>query len=120
MESVAEMGGRLIALRRDINNRELEFSRLAAAFARDFDSDPELDTSAVAWIKSECRLSGYAAAERVCVGEQLEQLPGSVDALTDGRIGFAHLALLAWTSAALGDSETAEAFKEDELLGRAE
>src|SRR5438270_3398033 len=120
MEAIAEMGARLVAMRCDINRRELEFSRLAAEFARVFEADPELDTGAVAWIKSECRMSGHAAAERVCVGEQLERLPQSVDALTEGRVGFAHLALLAWTSAALSQSETAQPFSENPLLRRAE
>jgi hypothetical protein len=114
------MGQRLIAMRRDINHRELEFSRLAAEFAGVFDSDPELDTSAVAWLKAECRMSAHAAAERVCVGEQLERLPASTESMAGGRIGFAHLALLAWTSAVLSESETAQPFSESPLLGRAE
>jgi hypothetical protein len=51
-------------------------------------------------------MGGGAAGDRVCVGEQLahlERLGESCVALAAGEIGFAHLALIARTSAAVGE-----------------
>jgi len=47
-------------------------------------------------------MTGGAAADRVCAGEQKERLVQSVAAVAQGEIGFAHFALLARTSAAVG------------------
>ena len=48
-------------------------------------------------------MTGGAAADRVCVAEQREHLADSFAALAEGKIGFAHFALLARTSAAVGE-----------------
>jgi hypothetical protein len=61
-------------------------------------------------------MSGNAAGRSVATGEEASQLPASVDALEDGRIGFAHLALLAGTERALKSAGT---FDERALLGLA-
>src|SRR4029077_1814580 len=58
--------------------------------------------SPIAWIKASCHMPGGAAADRVCVGEQLAKLPESTEALRQGEIGFAHLALSARTAEATG------------------
>ena len=55
-----------------------------------------------------------AAADRVCVGEELEHLDSSAKALAAGEIGFPHLALIARTSVACG-----EKFDEARLLRHA-
>ena len=60
-------------------------------------------------------LPGGAAGDRVCAGEQLDRLGESTVALAEGRIGFAHFALLAKTAAAVG-----ERFDETKLLRKAE
>ena len=48
-------------------------------------------------------MTGGAAGDRVCIGEQLDRLGQSSAAMAAGEIGFGHLALIARTSAALGD-----------------
>src|SRR5260370_28555585 len=94
----AELSGR----RQKIDQDELEFSCLAAQFAQTNEYDEQGFDSPISWLKSVCHMSGGAAADRVCVGEQMERLGESVTALAAGEIGFAHLALMARTSAALG------------------
>jgi hypothetical protein len=44
--------------------------------------------SATTWVSRECQMSKSAAADRLCVGEQLEQLPRVASALSAGEIGF--------------------------------
>jgi hypothetical protein len=59
-------------------------------------------------------MSGGAASARICAGQQVEHLGQSSKAMADGEIGFAHFALIARTSAAVG-----ERLDEAKLLGQA-
>jgi hypothetical protein len=104
----------LIRRRQEIDQDELEFSCLAAQFVATDEYDAQGFDSPISWLKSVCHMSGGAAADRVCVGEQMERLGESVAALAAGEIGFAHLALIARTSAALG-----QRLNEAKLLGQA-
>ncbi|HEX9561084.1 MAG TPA: DUF222 domain-containing protein [Candidatus Dormibacteraeota bacterium] len=108
------MAAELIRRRQEIDQKELEFSYLAAKFAATDEFDEQGFDSAISWLKAVCHMSGGAAADRVCVGEQMERLGESVAALAGGEIGFAHLALIARTSAALG-----QRLDEAKLLGQA-
>ncbi len=40
------------------------------------------------WVRSNCRLSRGSAADRLCVGEQLESLPLVTEALRSGELGY--------------------------------
>jgi Domain of unknown function (DUF222) len=93
---------RLIGLRNSIDLLELEFSRIAGDFAQTEEYDQQGFDSPISWLKENCHMSGGAAADRVCVGEQRERLADSLAAVAEGTIGFAHFALLARTSAAVG------------------
>jgi hypothetical protein len=104
----------LIRRRQEIDQKELEFSCLAAQFAQTDEYDQQGFDSPISWIKQVCHMSGGAAGDRVCVGEQMKRLGPSVAALAAGEIGFAHLALIARTSAAIG-----ERLDEAKLLGQA-
>ncbi len=88
----SELDEELVELRNLINRVELRFSRTAARYAA-FD-DPNVyfagEPTAIGRIKAACRMSGGAAAERVCVGEHADQLEASVEALESGAIGFQH------------------------------
>jgi len=81
----------------------LEFATVAAAFAETDEYDEQGFDSPISWIKANCHLPGGAAADRVCVGEQLENLGESRMALGLGEIGFAHFALIARTAAKVGE-----------------
>ncbi len=81
----------------------LEFAKVAAAFAETDEYDEQGFDSPISWIKANCHLPGGAAADRVCVGEQLYNLGESRMALGLGEIGFAHFALIARTAAKVGE-----------------
>ncbi len=98
-----EIAAELIRRRQKINQDELEFSTLAAAYARTSEYEEQGFDSPISWIKANCHMSGAAAGDRVCIGEQLDRLGQSSAAMEAGEIGFGHLALIARTSAALGD-----------------
>jgi hypothetical protein len=99
-EVIAE---RMVRLRNSIDLLEVAFSSMASDFARSDQYDQEGYDSPISWIKENCHMAGGAAADRVCVGQQLGQLDESSIALARGEIGFAHIALIARTSAAVGE-----------------
>src|SRR5260370_1488983 len=58
---------------------------------------------AIDWMRFNCHMNAGAAANAIAVGEMLERLPESHQAVVDCEIGFAHLATMARTAEALGD-----------------
>ena len=108
------LAAELIRRRREIDELELEFSYLAAKFAATDEYDWQGFESPYAWLKASCHLSGGAASARICAGQQVERLGQSPKAMAEGEIGFAHFALIARTSAAVG-----ERLDEAKLLGQA-
>ena len=98
-----QIASELIWRRQKIDQYELEFSVLAAQFAETDEYDWQGFDSPVAWIKANCHMSGGAAGDRICVGQQLARLDQSSSAMANGEIGFAHFALIARTSAAVGE-----------------
>jgi len=115
-----QVGEELIGLRHACDQLELEFSKLAAEFAATDEAEDQGSVSPIDWIRHQCKMSGYQASERVCVGQEVTILPRGCEALAQGRIGFGHLSLLASTSRALTSSRTASAFDEEELLHSAQ
>jgi hypothetical protein len=104
----------LIRRRQKIDQEELEFSYLAAKFAATDEYDWQGFESPIAWLKANCHMSGGAASARICAGQQVEHLSLSSKAMADGEIGFAHFALIARTSAAVG-----QRLDEAKLVGQA-
>src|SRR5260221_7174881 len=70
--------------------------------------------TAASWIARTCGMSVSSAADRVCVGEQLESLPKVAVALSSGEISFQSASALCHLRERLG--EKAEFFDEDEML----
>ena len=99
--SPPELGERLIELRHGIDLLELRFAREAAAFATTDEYEIQGSTSPIDWVLHQCSMSIGAAARAVATGEAAERLPASVAALQAGRIGFAHLGLIAGTERAV-------------------
>lgn len=99
-----EVGERLIRLRHGIDLLELGFAREAAAFATTDEALAQGSTSPIDWVRHHCAMSVNAPARAVATGEEAPLLPASVAALEAGRIGFAHLALLAGTARAVRGS----------------
>jgi len=117
--SPSDLAGELTHLRHQCDRLELEFSQTAAAFAATDEYDRQGLVSPIHWIRLNCHMGSGAAADRIAVGEQLEDLPASVEAMAGGEIGFTHLALIARTAAAVAESGTSKPFDETPLLKQA-
>src|SRR5258708_19723874 len=85
-----------------IQIRETGIDPLEAVFAngvRRFDKSGEYrDEGALSvteWLRSRCKLSGGAAAERVEVARQLEKLPRTEAAFANGDVGYQHAVVMA-------------------------
>ena len=98
-----DLGQRLTQLAFSVDILNLEFAKVAAAFAETTEYDDQGFDSPISWIKANCHMSGGAAADRVCVGEQLENIGQSRMALGIGEIGFAHFTHIARTAAKVGE-----------------
>ncbi len=96
--SQAALQDELIRLRRAADLLELAFAATASAFDARYDENWGGYPTAINWIRAECRMSSAAAVKAVCVGEEAAAIPLSIAALEQGRLGFAHLSLLAATA----------------------
>src|ERR1700688_2945755 len=92
---------RLIQSRRVIDLQEIAFARETAEFAASNAWDEDGSVSAIDWLRFNCHMNAGAAANAIAVGEMLEQLAESHQAVVNGEIGFAHLAVMARTAEAL-------------------
>ena len=74
--------------------------------------------SAASWIARTCGMSITSAADRLCVGEQLESLPRVAEALGSGEISYQSTSVLCHLREQLGKKldKKAELFDEDEML----
>lgn len=97
----ADLGDDLVGLRHCIDLLELQFAQRAAEFAATDQYEQAGSLSPETWIRHACHMSGVAAAGAVRTGEQAHALPESTTALREGRIGFAHLSMLARTAEAV-------------------
>src|SRR5947208_8145583 len=58
--------------------------------------------SAFTWVASQCQMSKTTAADRLCVGEQLRDLPRIAEALNSGQIGYQAAAVICHLSEQVG------------------
>ena len=114
-----ELASYLTRVQRVIDRLLVKSSQGAAAFADTDEYDNLGSVSPIHWIRVNCHLTGGAAADRVAVGQQLENIPESHHSLLEGEIGFAHLAHTARTAAAIEESGTNKPFDELPLLDKA-
>ena len=87
---------------------------LAARYAATNHYDVAGYVSPIDSIRFNCHLTSQVAGDLVAVGENLERMPESIQAVNQGEIGFAHLKAMARTAAAVGDR-----FSEAKLLEKA-
>jgi hypothetical protein len=90
---------------------QLKASRLAAELAQSGVWDHQGYNNAGDWIRFNCHVTNTVAWDRVLVGETVDRLPGSEQAVYDGEIGYAHLKVMARTADTVG-----KAFDESKLL----
>jgi hypothetical protein len=117
--TIQERVDRMAEQRRALDLQELFFARDAARVAQSMEFQDRGYRSPLDWIKKETRMATGDAADRICVGEQMDAIPDSVDAMVLGEIGFAHLVVIARTADALRSSPTSRGFEERRLLERA-
>jgi hypothetical protein len=107
----ALLAQQLIENQRQVDLLLLEQSRLAAEFVQTDFWDWEGSATPYDWIRINCHLTSNTVSDRVSVGERMSELSRSVEAVQEGQIGFAHLAVMARTADAVG-----KAFDETKLL----
>jgi Domain of unknown function (DUF222) len=113
LTSVAR-GEELRELRAVIDSLEGEFCASAQTFRVQGGHLVDGACTAVGWIGRACQMSSTAAADRLCVGQELESLPRVAEALSQGEIGFQSAAALCHLRDKLGDQR--ELFVEAEML----
>src|SRR3989475_335551 len=59
--------------------------------------------SACTWVAAQCQMSKTTAADRLCVGEQLGNLPRVTEALSSGQIGYQAAAVICHLSEQVGE-----------------
>jgi len=81
-------------LRAAMDSLEESFCSKARMFQLSGGHLAEGAVSVVAWLRNNCKMSGTSAADRVCVGKELESLPRIAQALASGEIGYQSTAVL--------------------------
>src|SRR4030088_672972 len=95
------LGQELIQIQREIDLKQLKFAKLASDFSASNYYEEEGFTTPINWIRFNCHLNQGAAADRVAVGDFVEKLPQSLQAMEAGEIGFAHVVVMARTAEAV-------------------
>ena len=105
---------RLIHKRHLIDLQELSFAQEAAEFAAGTAWEEDGSVSAIDWLRFNCKMTSGAAANSIAVGETMNLLPQSTQAVAEDQIGYAHLTTIVRTADAVG-----ERFEEKRLLEKA-
>jgi Domain of unknown function (DUF222) len=98
----AALGEPLIEIREIIDRSESVFTDGVRRFDRSGEYRADGSLSVIAWLRWRCKLSGGAAAERVTIARQLEQLPKTEAAFATGDLGYQHVAAIARTAEHVG------------------
>src|SRR2546428_13184456 len=98
----ARLGQGLIETRALKDRVEAVFAEGLRRFDKsgDYTADGAIDL--VAWLRSRCKLSGGAAAERLGIARQLQHLPQTSKAFARGEPGDQHVAVPARTAEQVG------------------
>jgi len=110
---------RLEARARAMAMDHLFFAKDAAEFAATEEYQADGSVSPIDWIRIHCHLTGSQAANYVAAGERFDDLPETVLAMAEGKVGFGHMVVMARTANALAASPTARVFDESKLLAKA-
>src|SRR6202158_2136015 len=110
----AEEADELKQIFRQVELLLLRAAGVAARFAAKPYYEEQGFVSPIEWIRFECHQTSTAAADVIAVGENLERLPQTVQAVRDGEIGFPHLKTMARTANFIGGG-----FDETKLLPKA-
>jgi hypothetical protein len=98
----AEAGEELKQLLHQVNLLLIKASGVAARFAATDEYDRWGYASPIDWIRFNCHQTSTVAADLIAVGQKLERVPESTQAVANGEIGFAHLKAMVRTANAVG------------------
>src|SRR5712691_6712576 len=104
-----------IGLRAGIDALEMEFASEVREVHRSGDHLVDGNISATAWVSRTCGMSIPSAADRLCVGEQLESLPMVAEALSRGEIGYQSASVICHLRDKLGEKR--ECLDEEQWIG---
>src|SRR5262245_29571053 len=105
-----DLGAVMTCFRHTIDRLELQFAEMAMEFDGSREWDRAGFNSAADWMRFNCHMNANAAWNAIKVGEQMPELPQTLDAMRAGDIGFAHLATMANTA------DKVKGFDETQLL----
>src|ERR1700694_44602 len=103
------VGDDIKGLLRVDNRVDAECSRRMQRFDKAQGSAPSGALTAQAWLRWQCNFTAATAAERVQVSRQMDSLPETEKAFSQGEISYRHTALIARTASQLGDKFEAHA-----------
>jgi len=118
-EDTRSRGEQLIERARFLSMDQLMFAKEVAEFADTEEYQEWGDTTSIDWIRLHCHMTGPQAANYVAAGEHFDDLPQTVLAMAEGKVGFGHIVAMARTADALAASPTAKVFDEKALLRKA-
>jgi Domain of unknown function (DUF222)/HNH endonuclease len=110
----SEAGAELKQLLYERGLIDLRAAQAAARFAATNEYDRQGYASPIDWIRFNCHQTSTVAADLIAVGQKLERVPESTQAVVNGEIGFAHLKAMVRTANAVGSK-----FDETLLLAKA-
>lgn len=114
----SKLGEGLIATREMKDQLEAVFVEGLGRFDKSGEYTKDGAVDVVAWVRSKCKYSGSAAAERVGMARQLDKLPQTSKAFASGGLAYQHVAVMARTAEHLGAATVRKA--ESSLLRLAE
>src|SRR5207245_10486730 len=94
---------RVVRKRKGLDSWGLSLAADPSAFASTAQYDELSFASPIDWIAFNCHMTSGAAAPSVAVGRTMDRLPRSVEAVSQGGIGLAHVTVMARTAEALKD-----------------
>ena len=101
-------------LRAIIDALETEFAEVARRCQESGVHHANGNPTVVTWLSRLCGMSATSAADRLCVGSQLESLPRVARAFSSGEIGYQSASLLCHLREQLGEKR--DRFDEAEML----
>src|SRR3984893_1524620 len=101
-EQAADAAEELLFIQRLRDRLGLRAARIAADLASVEYGETMGSISTLDWIRHECKMGFQAAADLVCVGEEMDSLGASVAAVAGSEDRFTHLVFIARTKRAVG------------------
>jgi len=98
----------------EVDLKLLYAADLAAQFSASKHYDDQGYASPIDWIRLNCHQTSNSAADLIAVGKNLQRMPESTQAISNGEIGYAHVKAMARTANAVGNR-----FEEAPLLEKA-